>query len=77
MNKSSELDISVRLLCLTAKVDSNKILTRKLNERDWAKLTRACGRLMERSSNDDVRKYWGDVFNNIFNSTYGRKNGTN
>jgi hypothetical protein len=76
MKEQKVLDMGVRLLCLSANVDEKKVQNNKLNERDWARLTRACGRLIENAS-EGGRRYWGDVFNDIFNHTYGVKNGTN
>jgi hypothetical protein len=76
MKENVVFDVGVRLLCLSANVDEKKLKIKKLNERDWAKLTRACGTLIEGATKEG-RRYWGDVFNDIFNYTYGVDNANN
>ena len=43
----SQLEISQRLLCTEARVDSSKVRTGKMNDSDWTKISHAVGRLAE------------------------------
>ncbi|MDG2300960.1 MAG: replicative DNA helicase [Acidimicrobiales bacterium] len=43
----SQLEISQRLLCTEARVDSSKVRTGRMNDSDWTKISHAVGRLAE------------------------------
>ncbi|HUC33238.1 MAG TPA: replicative DNA helicase, partial [Ilumatobacteraceae bacterium] len=43
----SQLEVSQRILCAEARVDSTRVRTGKLNESDWGKLSHAVGRLAD------------------------------
>jgi replicative DNA helicase len=43
----SQLELSQRILCAEARVDSSKVRTGRLTEADWTKLSHAVGRLAE------------------------------
>jgi len=69
-------EIGVKLVCLMAGIDCNKVFASALTNQDWAKLTRAFGVVAQKSSKKG-RGYWMNLFDLIYKNSLGEKHAIN